>query len=79
MPKPLVESEEVKQMAKEAVLKQVDKEIKELTDNQTQTEQILQLLTEIKQSIEQTSTENKQHNMLRMEVLRKLKAKLETS
>ena len=76
-PKPLLESEEINAIAKKAVMSQIEKEIKEMTQTETQTEQILFLLEEIKQHLLNDSQQNKEYNTLKFEVLNKLKNKLE--
>ena len=77
-PKPLVETAEITQVAKEAVLKQVNSEIRRLTEQQTDTQQILQLLVEIKDAVTRNGQEDMKTAALKRDVLTKLKTRLET-
>lgn len=85
-PKPLIDSKEVREIAKKAVLKEVEDEIVRLAHNETVNEQILvvleqhkTVLDEIKEIITKSSQENQQSITLKLDVLKRLKAKLETT
>ena len=78
-PKPLAETAEITQVAKEAVLKQVNSEIRRLTEQQTDSQQILQILGEIKDEIAKSNQENEKAISLKLDVLQRLRAKLETT
>ena len=82
--KPLVEQKEVKETARKALLNEVNGEIARLAHNETVNEQILQVLEqqrtvldEIKEIITKNSEENSQTLALKLDVLNKLKTKLE--
>jgi len=77
--KPLVDSIELKEMAREHLLKEVNAEMQRISQTNIESQQIIGLLEEIKQSIKDNSEQNKEQNELKMQVLKKLKAKLETS
>ena len=73
---PLVDKKEINEIAKQSLLKQINYEIRKLTETEDQNKQILSKLEEIL-SLLKTSEDSKTRD-LKLEVLQKLKAKLET-
>jgi hypothetical protein len=73
--KPLIEKEELTEIARKAVLSEVDAEINRLVGTRETEQQILSMLQEIKDAV---TAKDEQSEQLRLDVLRKLKAKLET-
>ena len=81
-PKPLITREEAEAMAKPAVLKAVEQEIKRLTETENINQQILQAINsqqETLQTIKEYILQPDPTRQLKLEVLQKLKAKLETT
>ena len=77
--KPLIDSKEMKELARVHLLKEVNAEMQRISQTNIESQKIIELLEEIKQSIRDSSEQNKGQNELKMQVLKKLKAKLETS
>jgi hypothetical protein len=81
-PKPPLETtvsqEETETKVKAMVLDRVNTEIKDILAYQTNSEQVLSLLAEIKANQESEMREHAEYTALRLDVLQKLKSKLET-
>ena len=75
--KPLVDSIELKELARTHLLKEVNAEMQRLTESDTYNQTVIGLLEEIKQAV--TAKQDNGMSQLKLEVLQKLKAKLETS
>ena len=69
---------EINSLAKEALLKQVDNELRRLTEDQSDNKQMLQLLVEIKDVVTRNGQEDMKTAALKRDVLTRIKANLET-
>jgi len=76
LPKPLVSAKEIREIARKAVLIELDCEVNRLVGAETDTTKILTILEEIKSAVTQNKEENQKTSMLKLEVLRKLRDKL---
>jgi predicted 2-oxoglutarate/Fe(II)-dependent dioxygenase YbiX len=75
--KPLVVKKEIREMARKAVLAEVQDEIQRLTQKENTEQEILSILKEIQRVIMENREEDSKTLELKRQVLEKLKAKLE--
>jgi hypothetical protein len=73
-----ISKEDTEVKVKAMVLERVNTEIKDILAYQTNSEQVLLLLAEIKANQEAEMREHAEYTALRLDVLQKLKSKLET-
>ena len=78
LPKPLMSEEELQSMARKHLLTEVNRELLKLTNAETEGQQIISLLEDIRQTVNLSLEQNREQNELKMSVLQKLKSKLET-
>jgi len=78
LPKPLMSEEELQSMARKHLLTEVNRELLKLTNAETEGQQIISLLEDIRQTVNLSLEQNREQNELKMSVLQKLKTKLET-
>ena len=75
--KPLVETAEVREMAKEALLVEVEQQMVNIIHNESALQQLQATLNRIESTLIELRENNTGTNALKLEVLQKLKAKLQ--